>query len=108
MKGSREREVVLEIERVRLVRKRVRSTFSFCRDCSRSTDFIPLTLAAQFFGVTAAELLDFTRVNQCHFSVGNEGEINLCVADLLAAMNLRIKRGAYRLLGAKENEEKNI
>ena len=100
-KISPQREVVLEIERVTLVRKRARTSVQCCNDCGRSTDFVPLTKAAGLFGITPAELLEFTRTNRCHFTVANDGEISLCLVDLLTAMSKRIKSGSIKLIGGE-------
>ena len=97
-KISPQREVVLEIERITLVRKRARTSVEWCRDCRRSTDFVLLPKAAALFGITPTELLEFTRTNHCHFTVGNEGEISLCLTDLLTAMSKRIKSGSIKML----------
>jgi hypothetical protein len=102
MQVCRQREVVLEIERVKLVRKRMKTSIRFCRSCGRSTDFIQLIKAAGFFEVTASELFDFICLNHSHFQLGNEDEIYICLADLLAAMNKRVNLGAVKILGEKK------
>jgi hypothetical protein len=99
MKRSPQREVILEIERVTLVRKRAKTTVELCTDCRKSTDFIPLIKAAELFSVTPSEMLEFTRMNRCHFTVGHEGEIYLCLVELLSAMSKRITKGSIKLIG---------
>lgn len=96
---ARQREVVLEIEQVRVVRRRMKTSLLFCRGCSKSTDFIELVKGAGLFGVTNAELYDFMRTNQCHFTVAKDGEIFVCVTDLLTAMSKRLKTASFKLLG---------
>ena len=96
---ARQREVVLEIEQVRVVRRRMKTTLLFCRQCARSTDFVKLVKAAELFGVTNAELYNFIRTNRCHFIVATGGEICVCVTDLLAAMSKRLKTASFKLLG---------
>lgn len=98
MKISQQREVVLEIEQTRLVRKRARTSVAFCRGCERATDFVPLIKAAELFGITRLEMFDFSRSHNCHFQVATEGEIHICLVDLLAAMSRRMKRKTVRLL----------
>jgi hypothetical protein len=100
----KQREVVLEIERVKLIRKRMKTSLRFCKSCGRSTDFIQLVKAAGFFEVTPAEIFDFICMNHSHFLLGNEDEIYICLADLLAAMNKRMNIGAVKLLGEKNEE----
>ena len=99
MKISPKREVIVEIERLTLVRKRATTTLEWCRECGKSTDLIPLVKAAELFSITPAELLEFTRVNHCHFSVGRDGEIHLCLVALLSAMSKRITTGSIKLIG---------
>lgn len=99
MHMARQREVVLEIEQVRVVRRRMKTSLLFCRGCAKSTDFVELVKAADLFGVTNAELYDFIRTNRCHFIVANDGEICICVTDLLAAMSKRLKTASFKLLG---------
>ena len=101
MKGSPEREVVLEIEHVRVVRKRASTYLQHCRECARSTDFVSLTKAADLFGITPAELYDFTRSNRCHFEIGRGGDIYICLTNLLSEMSKRMKNGRVKLLGER-------
>ncbi|HEX6125959.1 MAG TPA: hypothetical protein VFZ23_11360 [Pyrinomonadaceae bacterium] len=100
MDGCRQREVVLELEQVRLVRRRAKTSLSFCRGCGKATDFIRLTNAAELFDVPAVEVFDFTRSNHCHFVVANEGEIYICLVALLEVMRKKLKTGNFKLLGA--------
>ena len=99
MNMARQRDVVLEIEQVRVVRRRMKTSLLFCRGCAKSADFIELVKAADLFGVTNAELYEFTRTNRCHFTVAGGGEIYVCVTDLLAAMSRRLKTASFKLLG---------
>ncbi len=101
MQGSREREVVVEIEHTKVVRKRASTKVRFCRECKRSTDFVLLNKAAELFDTAPGRLFDFTQTNSCHFAVGGEGEIYVCLADLLTAMSRRMKTGTVKLLGEK-------
>jgi hypothetical protein len=99
MKVSPQREVILEIERVTLMRKRTKTTVEWCRECRKETDFIPLVKVAALFGIGPEELLEFVRSNNCHFTVGRDGEIGLCLVALLSAMSKRIKAGSIKLIG---------
>jgi hypothetical protein len=98
MKVFPKREVIVEIERITLMRKRATTSVESCGDCAKSTDFIPLLKAAELFGLTSDELLEFARLNHCHFTVGNEGEISLCLVALLTAMSKRINTGSVKLI----------
>lgn len=99
MNRVRQRDVVLEIEQVRIVRRRMKTSLFLCRECAKTTDFIDLLKAADLFGVTNGELYDFIRTNRCHFIVAPGGDICICVTDLLAAMSRRLKTATFKLLG---------
>jgi hypothetical protein len=99
MEGSGYREVVLEIEHVKVVRKRARTSLSFCRECDRTTDFISVASAAQLFSTTPSELFEFTQSYVCHFRLEEKQNVLLCLTDLLAAMSKKMKKGTVKLLG---------
>ena len=104
MVSSRRREVILEIEHLKVVRKRAKSSLLFCRDCGRTTDFISLTQAADLFAVTPGELFEFSRSNLCHVRFEQRRKVFLCLADLLNAMSNKLKKGKVRLLGESNHE----
>jgi hypothetical protein len=106
MEGSKNREVVLEIEHIRIVRKRAKTRLALCRDCKTTTDFITLPRAADLFSTTASELLEFTRSYSCHFNVENGGDINLCLTDLLTAMSKRMRAGTFKLISEGDTNER--
>ena len=106
MDGCRQREVVLEIEQVKLIRKRAKTSLRRCRGCRKVTDFILLTNAADLFGATCVEVFDFTTSNHCHFVVGDEGDIYICLVALLQAMSYRINGSSFALDGRKDIAEK--
>ena len=101
MEGSQHREVVLEIEHIKVVRKRAKTKLARCRECRRTTDFITLERAAELFSTTATELFEFTQSYGCHFRVENGQDITLCLTDLLTAMSKRMITGTVKLLGEK-------
>ena len=108
MTSGLHREVVVEIEHTRAVRKRAATHLRYCRGCMKSTDFLLLTEAAELFDVARVRIFDFTRTNSCHFAVGKEGEIYICLTDLLAAVGKRMKKGKVKLLGERNNEEESL
>jgi hypothetical protein len=105
MEGSPQREIVVEIERIRTVRKRAKTNLKFCRKCARTTDFLAVARAAELFSVTQSGLLEFSQANGCHFVVEKNAEIFLCLADLLTAMTNRARIERSRILGESSNEE---
>ena len=99
MTSDLHREVVVEIEHTRVVRKRAATHLRYCRGCARSTDFLLLTKAAELFDLEPVRIFDFIRTNSCHFAVGKEGEIYICLNDLLTTVGKGMKNGKVKLLG---------
>lgn len=99
MEGSQHREVVLEIEHIKVIRKRAKTKLRLCRGCGRVTDFISVACAAELFCTTPSDLFEFTQSYVCHFVTENEENILLCLTDLLAAMSKKMKRGSVKILG---------
>jgi hypothetical protein len=99
MEGAQHREVVLEIEHVKIVRKRAKTNLGFCRECNKTTDFITVVRAAKLFSTTPSQLLEFTQSFGCHFRVENCQTIGLCLTNLLKAMSKKMRTGSVKLLG---------
>lgn len=110
MEGSQHREVVFEIEHVKVIRKRARTKLDFCQGCNATTDFISVTRAAELFSTTTADLFEFTQTQACHFRVERDQTIHLCLTDLLAAMSKKMKTGTVKLIGEQNsnNEESSL
>jgi len=103
MEGPADREVVLEIEHIKIIRKRAKTTLRFCRECARTTDFISVAGAAELFSTTPAELFEFTQSYGCHYGVENEEHILLCLTDLLTGMSKKLNKGTVKLLGESKS-----
>ena len=92
------REVVVEIERVKIVRRRAATTIRWCPECRSTTDFIPLLNAAALFAIDSTKLFEFATRNGCHVSTETGDEILICLSDLLEAMKRKID-GKVSVLG---------
>ena len=77
------REIVVEIERVRRVRKRCRTHVSFCAECGREVDFISLGDAAELFEVDSGLLDSCILQRLCHNIPSSDKETLLCLPSLL-------------------------
>lgn len=99
MASWRQREVVLEIEQVKVIRRRAKTSLRSCRECGGTRDFITLPEAAELFSTTPAALFEFSQSSVCHYRFENGCELFLCLTDLLAAMSGRMKKGTIKLLG---------
>lgn len=99
MKIQKKREIVIEFERVQLVRKKARTHIIFCRNCGREVDFIAIREAAALFMTPAETLLKFIRVSNSHFETAADGEIYICLVSFLTAMKSKTNLSRIKLIG---------
>ena len=91
MTAQAQREIVIEFERVQLIRKRAKTYFQLCTECGYHVDFVPICQAAEIFDVDTDTLLRFVRVNRCHFQCGGAAMALLCLNTFIAAIKNRPK-----------------
>lgn len=82
------REIVIEIEQVRRIRKRTASQLRYCTDCRTHADFISIKSAAQLFERDEVELIHFIRSVSCHTQM-QAAEIHICLIAFLEAIKAR-------------------
>lgn len=99
MKIRKQREIVIEFERVQMVRKKARTHLLVCRECRRETDFVPLGEAAKLFGTNAAQLFAFIKTNRSHFETGADGELFICLISLLARIKAKTSISGIKMIG---------
>lgn len=98
MTAKRQREIVIEYERIQLIRKRAKTEIAHCRDCGGDADVVPLIEAGELFETTNVDLFRFIKQNGCHYHVSAHGRIYLCVTSLLECMQ---QKNQIRRIGAK-------
>jgi hypothetical protein len=96
---SKTRNIVLEIERIQLTRKRCRSHTQFCVDCLTESDFITAKEAALLFGTYPENLLRFIEVNSSHHTKDADGGVFICVNSFLDCVNSMASGSKVRMLG---------
>jgi len=99
MKIQKKREIVIEFERVQMVRKKARTHLIFCRRCGREVDFISLREAAALFTTPVENLLKFIRVSNSHFEMPVDDEIYICLVSFLTAMKAKTNLSRIKLIG---------
>jgi hypothetical protein len=99
-----EREVVIEIERVQLVRNRARTQVRYCPDCGAETDFVSLIEAGALFMVDTDPMTSFIAVNPCHFQTRADGDVCICLIALLETMRTKSIGSRIELLGDTAEE----
>ena len=99
MKVKRHREIVIEYERIQLIRKRAITERAHCHDCGHEADFVTLPDAADIFGTTETDLFHFLQINNCHYRVSNETKTQLCLVSLLACMKTKTLNQQIKMIG---------
>lgn len=84
--GRTTREIVIEVERIQLVRKRARTNLHYCETCKAVSDFVRLSDAARLFEIKRDRLFAFIQDNGCHFIDAEQGERQICLTSLLERM----------------------
>ena len=93
------REIVVEFERVLIVRKRAKTHLLICSECGRKMDFVFLDEASQLFETAADDLFRFVKENSCHFQMLPAGGVAICLYVFLHMM--RKKSNGFRLQSAQ-------
>ena len=86
MTAQRQREIVIEFEKVQTIRKRARTTLANCVGCGEVSDVVPLAEASELFETTHNDLFQFIKQNDCHYHVGEGNRVYLCVTSLIEKM----------------------
>jgi hypothetical protein len=94
---SVEREIVVELEHVRLVRRSARTTLRYCEKCSQESDFVSAADAARIFDLGEEKLRRFIETNGWHL-VSSDGCVLICTASVLKDLAGREDGGRPRLL----------
>lgn len=100
MTTGRQREIVIEFEKVQLIRKRAKTTLGHCERCNAEADFVGMRLAADLFGITVGDLTQFVVNNAVHYA--NDGSCTaICIPSMLGIMHERLSGGGVRLIGGR-------
>jgi riboflavin biosynthesis pyrimidine reductase len=96
---AKHREIVVEIEHVRVVRKKCKAHIFYCSECRRETDFIRLPEAAKLFEVDTAKLMQFINANHIHRILETGGETLICLAPFLDRVKEHLGISQPKLIG---------
>jgi len=95
MTKNGQREIVVEIETVRLIRKRAKTTAAICPDCGTESDLVSISAAAELFAIEAEDLRSFANANGVHLQPDEQ----ICIRSLLRVMNEPDTRKEIRSIG---------
>lgn len=99
MKTSGQREIVVEIERVQLIRKRTKTKLLFCARCRKETDFISVSEAAALFITDTDRIFHFISVNECHVQIQADGCACICLTAFLDTVRKKVGGSRIKLIG---------
>lgn len=91
------REIVIEYERIQLIRKKAKTEFTHCEACGEPSDFVGLDTAAELFETHRDDLLAYLRRNNGHHTTSTT--TMLCINSLLATLKTRSLKHQFRLEG---------
>lgn len=92
------REIVIEFEKVQMIRKRARTIYTYCRGCGGEKDFVGVRAAAGLFGITIDELSSFVSTNAVHLAAVGDCGSGICVASLLEVMHAKQNNNGLKMI----------
>lgn len=95
MRAINQREIVIEFERIQLIRKRAKTRLAQCDVCGRDRDFVCVAVAAELFGIVESDLFSFIRTKNVHMI----GKTEICLTSLMDAIGERQNGERTRLIG---------
>ena len=82
MKSKHTKEMIIEIERVRVVCRRTMQIINRCPECRAETDFVTTTEAARIIQTNVQTIFRLTEAGILHWLPATNGEIYVCLASL--------------------------
>jgi hypothetical protein len=101
MKPGKAREIVIEFEKLQLVRKRAMTEVRFCERCQAEADFIALPTAANLFEIEAERLFPFVHSDGGAGDTGNADPL-ICLNALVKVLTSSNGDPRVKLLGEKK------
>jgi hypothetical protein len=80
------RELVIEVECIRVVRRRVQASTEFCSPCGGAVDAVEAADLASMFEITQAELVARLSGLGVHVNEKPSGDLSVCYESLQAAL----------------------
>lgn len=99
----KEREIVIEFEKVQMIRRRARTIYKYCRGCGAEKDFVGVRAAAALFGITAEELHSFVSANAVHLAAVGTNTNSICIPSLLEVMRLKQDNNGPKLIAGQNS-----
>lgn len=97
MTTQRQREIVIEYERIQLIRKKAKTELTHCERCGGESDFVAIDAAAELFEIHIDDLFAFIIGNDCHHHAA--AKTLVCINSLLATIKTRSLDHQLKLVG---------
>jgi hypothetical protein len=94
------REVIVEIERLQVIRQRAQTSLIFCENCQTVGDFIDAEKASEIFKTPKLTLISFVRTNGGHGKGIDGNTPMICLSSLLLLMKNRSESKKTKQLGS--------
>ena len=95
MTPQKQREIVIEFEKVQTIRKRAATMVAHCSGCGGEADFVALRAAAELFDTPDSDLASFIAANAVHTGIN----VDICIPSLLAVIHERTNGREVKLIG---------
>lgn len=103
MAPHEKREIVIEFEKVQMIRKRARTIYTYCSNCGSEKDFVGVRAAATLFGITVDELSSFVAANAVHLAAVGANDSSICVTSLLDVMHAKKSGHSPKLISSQNS-----
>lgn len=91
MSVKREREIVIELESIKITRKRARTRLAYCCECEHEADYLGIAEATEIFETAIDELLSFIVETGCHQVLDDHGHTQVCLNSLLSRFRTKLQ-----------------
>lgn len=91
------REIVIEYERIQLIRKRAKTESELCPRCNAIADFVRVADAASLFEIKVDDIISFANRNGCHYRYTGD-QIRLCLPSLLKCFRTKAISNEIKLI----------
>jgi hypothetical protein len=84
MTGDSPRQLVVEVERVYTVRRRIATFLGYCKECRTTADLVDIRKLSQLFEISPSDAVLQLRGRLMHLQSLGDGVIAVCVDSLLS------------------------
>ena len=95
MKAQMTKKIVVEFERVQLIRKQAKTHYVHCAGCNIDSEFVSIDVASRLFEISDEEMLRILKASNCHFRADENGKGDICLNSFL--LSLKAAKDSYQI-----------